>query len=107
MAQPLDFYFFVGSLHTYLAVMRIGEAIDAGIEVRWRPFNLRAIMVEQNNIPARNPVKMAYIYRDVARRAKRLGCPFDQKPTYPFDAELLANRVAVVAAQQGWCREYL
>jgi 2-hydroxychromene-2-carboxylate isomerase len=107
MAQPIDFYFFVGSLHTYLAVMRIGEAIDAGIEVRWHPFNLRAIMIEQNNVPARNPVKMAYIYRDVARRAKRFGYPFEGKPKYPFDADLLANRVAVVAAQQGWCREYL
>lgn len=107
LAQPIDFYFFIGSLHTYLAVMRIGEAIDAGIEVRWRPFNLRAIMVEQNNVPARNPVKMAYIYRDVARRAKRLGCPFEHKPKYPLDIELLANRVAVVAAQQGWCREYV
>jgi 2-hydroxychromene-2-carboxylate isomerase len=107
MAQPIDFYFFVGSLHTYLAVMRIGEAIDAGIEVRWHPFNLRAIMMEQNNIPARNPVKMNYIYRDVARRAKRFGYPIEGKPKYPFDADLLANRVAVVAAQQGWCREYL
>ena len=107
MAQPIDFYFFVGSLHTYLAVMRIGEAIDAGIEVRWRPFNLRAIMMEQNNIPTRNVVKMKYIYRDVARRAKRFGYPFEGVPKYPFDSDLLANRVAVVAAQQGWCHEYL
>jgi 2-hydroxychromene-2-carboxylate isomerase len=107
MAKPIDFFFFVGSLHTYLAVMRIGEAIEAGIEVRWRPFNLRAIMMEQNNIPARNTVKMNYIYRDVARRAKRFGYPFEGKPKYPFDSDLLANRVAVVAAQQGWCREYL
>ncbi|MGE5145601.1 MAG: 2-hydroxychromene-2-carboxylate isomerase [Candidatus Eiseniibacteriota bacterium] len=107
MAQPIDFYFFVGSLHTYLAVMRIGEAIDAGIEERWRPFNLRAIMMEQNNIPARNVVKMKYIYRDVQRRAKRFGYPFEGVPKYPFDSDLLANRVAVIAAQQGWCREYL
>jgi 2-hydroxychromene-2-carboxylate isomerase len=107
MAQPIDLYLFVGSLHTYLAVMRIGEAIDAGIEVRWRPFNLRAIMMEQNNIPARNPVKMAYLYRDVARRARRFGYPIEGMPKYPFDSDLLANRVAVVAAQQGWCREYL
>ena len=107
MAQPIDFYFFIGSLHTYLAVMRIGEATGAGIEVRWHPFNLRAIMMEQNNVPARNPAKMAYIWRDVARRAHRFGCPFEGKPKYPLDTELLANRVAVVAAQQGWCREYL
>lgn len=107
MAQPIDFYFFIGSLHTYLALMRIDEAIDAGVEIRWRPFNLRAIMMEQNNIPARNPVKMSYIYRDVARRAKRFGHPFEGRPKYPFDPDLLANRVAVVAAQQDWCRDYV
>ena len=107
MAEPIDFYLYIGSLHTYLAVMRIDEATDAGLEVRWRPFNLRAIMIEQNNIPARNAVKMNYIYRDVARRAKRFGYPFQGKPKYPFDPDLLANRVAVVAAQQGWCREYV
>jgi 2-hydroxychromene-2-carboxylate isomerase len=50
MQRTLDFFFFYGSIHTYLSVMRI-EALakPAGIAVRWRPFNLREILIEQNN----------------------------------------------------------
>jgi 2-hydroxychromene-2-carboxylate isomerase len=64
-------------------------------------------MMEQNNIPSRNPVKMQYVFRDVVRRARRFGYPFEGKPKFPFDSDLLANRVAVVAAQQDWCHDYL
>jgi 2-hydroxychromene-2-carboxylate isomerase len=56
MAQRMDFYFFFGSLYSYLSVMRVEAlAANAGVELRWRPFNVRAIMVEQDNIPRRNP----------------------------------------------------
>jgi 2-hydroxychromene-2-carboxylate isomerase len=35
MAGHLDFYFFYGSIHSYLSVMRIGAlASAAGVEVR-------------------------------------------------------------------------
>ena len=50
MAGHLDFYFFYGSIHSYLSVMRIGAlASAAAVEVRWQPFNLREILIEQNN----------------------------------------------------------
>jgi 2-hydroxychromene-2-carboxylate isomerase len=104
----MDVFVFIGSLYTYLAVMRAGEAARrAGVELRWRPFNLRAIMVEQNNIPRNNPVKMQYAWRDVERRASRHGLAFRPGLPYPVDPQLLANRVAVVAAMEGWCEEYL
>lgn len=104
MPQRLDFFLFIGSLYTYVAVMRVAEAAaKADVEVRWRPFNLRAIMVEQNNIPARNAIKMAYTWRDIERRAQRHKLPFVANPPYPVDPELLANRVATVAAAEGWC----
>jgi len=108
MPKQLDFYFFYGSTYTYLTVMRIEEAAQrAGIEVRWRPFNVREIMIEQNNIPFRGkPVKMQYMWRDIERRAARYGIPFDRVPTYPVDPESLANRVGVLAATEGWCPEY-
>jgi 2-hydroxychromene-2-carboxylate isomerase len=41
MAGHLDFYFFYGSIHSYLSVMRIGAlASAAGVEVRV-PFACR------------------------------------------------------------------
>ncbi len=108
MPEKLDFFFFYGSIHTYLSVMRIDAlARAAGVGVTWRPFNLREILVEQNNTSfARNPVRLAYNWRDIERRAQRLGVPFQGRPAYPVDPDLLALRVGVVAASQGWCADY-
>ena len=48
MAGHLDFYFFYGSIHSYLSAMRIGAlASAAGVAVRWQPFNLREILIEE------------------------------------------------------------
>lgn len=108
MPEKLDFFFFYGSIHTYLSVMRIeGLARAAGISVAWHPFNLREILVQQNNTAfARNPVRLAYNWRDIERRAQRLGIPFQGRPPYPVDPDLLALRVGAVAASQGWCADY-
>jgi|SRR5215510_1166857 len=108
MTASLDFFFFYGSIYTYLAVMRIDElAVSAGVDVVWRPFNLREILLEQNNTAfTRNPVRMNYCWRDVERRAARHGLPFVPRPPHPVDPDLLALRVGVIAAAEGWCAEY-
>ena len=71
MARELNFFFFYGSTYTYLSVMRVANlASAADLTVRWRPFNVRQIMIETNNIPfAGKPAKAAYMWRDIARRA--------------------------------------
>ena len=108
MAAPLEFFFFYGSIHSYLSVMRIeAMAARAGVAVRWRAFNLREILIEQNNTGfTRNEVKMNYVWHDVERRAKRHGIPFAGRAPYPADPDLLALRVGLIAAQGGWCTPY-
>ena len=108
MAASLDFYFFYGSIHSYLSVMRIDALASAAqVEVRWRPFNLREILVEQNNTAfTKNEVKMNYFWRDIERRAARHQIPFAGRAPYPADPDLLALRVGLVAAQESWCAEY-
>ena len=108
MPRALDFFFFIGSTYTYLAVNRIQDAAaKAGVPVRWRPFSVRAIMREQNNNPfTGKPAKMKYMWRDVERRAKRYSIPFRSIPPYPVDPDELANRVASLASLEGWCPEY-
>ena len=72
--NAIDFWFTVGSTYTYLTVSRL-DAIEKanGIRFRWRPFNARAIMQEMNNVPfATKPTKLAYMWRDVERRAELL-----------------------------------
>jgi len=108
MGASLDFYFFYGSIHSYLSVMRVDAlAATAQIAVRWQPFNLREILIEQNNTGfTKNAVKMDYFWRDLERRAKHQNIPFVGRAPYPADPDLLALRVGLVAAQEGWCAEY-
>jgi 2-hydroxychromene-2-carboxylate isomerase len=108
MRPKLAFFFFYGSIHSYLSVMRIETlGTSAGVDVSWRPFNLREILVEQNNTSfAKNQARLNYNWRDIERRAARLGVAFDGRPPYPVDPELLALRVGVVAAAEAWCPEY-
>src|SRR5262245_10150218 len=105
VAAPLEFFFFYGSIHSYLSVMRIeGVASQAGVTVRWRPFNLREILIEQNNTGfTSNEVKMNYFWHDVERRAARHNIPFAGRAPYPADPDLLALRFGLIAAQEGWC----
>jgi 2-hydroxychromene-2-carboxylate isomerase len=107
MKPQMDFFFFIGSVYTYLAVMRIEEeAARAGVVVNWRPFSVRDIMIEQNNLPRNQPAKMAYMWRDSERRARRHGVPYKGRPPYPIDPEQRANRVATLAKTQGWCEDF-
>ena len=108
MQSHLDFFFFLGSTYTYLAVNR-AEAVASreNVALRWHPFSVRSIMIEQNNRPfVGKPVKLAYMWRDVERRARRYGIPFAFIPNYPNDADELANRVATLAALEGWCPQF-
>ena len=106
-ATPIDFWFSIGSLYTYLTVMRIDRVEDIhDITFRWRPFNVRAIMIEMENVPSRMPRKVEYIWRDLERRSSMYLCDFPARPPYPLKNFELANRIAVVAATEGWCAEY-
>jgi len=108
LAKLIDFYFFYGSIHSYLSVMRVGALASAAqVAVRWRPFNLREILIEQNNTAfIRNEVKMNYFWHDIERRARRHAIAFAGRAPYPADPNLLALRVGSIAAREDWCEEY-
>jgi 2-hydroxychromene-2-carboxylate isomerase len=109
MPSQIDFWFSIGSTYSYLSVMRIDEVVqEAGLTVRWRPFDVRAIMVEMNNIPFHTkPVKLRYMWRDVERRAALYGLPWSAIPPYPIKHLSLVNRIALSAAEEGWCADYV
>jgi 2-hydroxychromene-2-carboxylate isomerase len=103
----IDFFYFFGSCYAYLSVMRIDKlAAEAGVEVRWRPFSVRDLMTEKGYSLRTQPIKMTYIFRDVERRARLHSIPFEKPPIWPTDPDQLANRVGIVALNQGWGREY-
>ncbi|MEI9403470.1 2-hydroxychromene-2-carboxylate isomerase [Mesorhizobium argentiipisi] len=105
--KQLDFFYFFGSGYSYLSVMRIGAmAKQSGVAVRWRPFNVRTVMAENNVALRTQTAKVKYMWRDVERRAATHGVPYVGPPTWPTDPNLLANRTAMVAAEEGWCEAY-
>jgi 2-hydroxychromene-2-carboxylate isomerase len=107
--KSIDFWFSVGSTYTYLTVMRLaGVERETGISFNWRPFNVRAIMIEMNNIPfANKPVKARYMWHDIERRAKKYGIAAAVPAPYPLEHFDRANRVAIVGRHEGWCRDYV
>ncbi|HUI34340.1 MAG TPA: DsbA family protein, partial [Stellaceae bacterium] len=71
------------------------------------PFSVRQIMIEMDNIPFRTkPVKAAYMWRDIERRAEMYGLPARVPAPYPLAQWDAANRVAVLGAAEGWVKDY-
>ena len=107
--KPIDFWFSIGSTYTYLTVMRLPAfAKDNGVKFNWRPFNVRTILIEQGNIPfAGKPVKAAYMWRDIERRAANYGLEVTVPAPYPLEHLPLANQVAILGMQEGWGQDYV
>ena len=105
----IEFWFSIGSTYTYLSVMRLAEIeCKSGVPFVWRPFSVRQIMIEMDNIPFRTkPVKAAYMWRDIERRASKYEVPLKVPAPYPLKNFDLASRVAVLGEMEGWCPNYV
>jgi len=105
----IDFWFSTGSTYTYLTVARLPAlAATEGVRFNWRPFSVRAIMREQNNIPfAGKPVKTAYMWRDIERRAAMYGLKAKVPVPYPLKEFDLAHKLAILGLAEGWGIAYL
>ena len=65
-------------------------------------------MQEMDNVPfATKPIKLAYMWRDVERRASRYELPLKVPAPYPLKNFDLASRVAVLGEMEGWCPKYV
>lgn len=104
----VDFWYSIGSTYSYLTIMRLADVEKAsGAAFRWRPFNVRHVMVAQNNIPFKDkPVKSAYMWRDIERRAQRYGLSPVLPAPYPLPGLPFANQVAILGVGEGWVRDY-
>lgn len=106
---PIDFWFSIGSTYSYLTIMRLdGVAAETGATFTWRPFNVRALMMAQDNIPfANKPAKAAYMWRDIERRLGKYGLHAELPAPYPLENLALANQVALVGMEEGWGKAYV
>ena len=109
--KNIDFWFTIGSTYTYLTAMRL-ESVSrkTAISFNYRPFSVLEIMLEMDNIPfLEKPIKSQYMWRDIERRAQKYGCAAKVPAPYPPEREQydIANLVAVVGSEEGWCDKYL
>ena len=106
----IDFYFSIGSTYTYLSVTRILDVEKKhGIKFNWKPFSVRAIMKEMNNIPFPKDKKnkVDYMWRDIERRAEDYGFFAKTPVPYPLSEFDLANQIAILGLDKGWGIDYV
>lgn len=98
--MKVEFWFEFASTYSFLSAMRLPDiAARRDIEILWRPFLLGPIFTSQGLTSSPfsvYPIKGRYMWRDVERRAKRLGLAFRQPERFPHNG-LLAARVATAA----------
>ena len=108
--KEIDFYFSIGSTYTYLAVTRIIDVEKENqVKFNWKPFSVRAIMKEMNNIPfPKDKInKVNYMWRDIERRAEGYGFFAKTPVPYPLSEFDLANQIAVLGLDKGWGVDYI
>ena len=106
----IDFFFSIGSTYTYLSVTRILEVEKKSqVKFNWKPFSVRAIMKEMNNIPFPKEKlnKVNYMWRDIERRAQGYGFFAKTPVPYPLSEFDLANQIAILGLKKGWGIDYV
>ena len=106
----IDFFFSLGSTYTYLTVTRILEVEKKNqVKFNWKPFSVRAIMKEMNNIPFPKDKlnKVNYMWRDIERRAEGYGFFAKTPVPYPLSEFDLANQIAILGLNKGWGIDYV
>ena len=108
--KNIDFYFSIGSTYTYLTVTRILDVEKKHqVKFNWKPFSVRAIMKEMNNIPfPKDKInKVNYMWRDIERRAEGYGFFAKTPVPYPLSEFDLANQIAILGLDKGWGTDYI
>ena len=106
----IDFFFSIGSTYTYLSVTRILEVEKKNqVKFNWKPFSVRAIMKEMNNIPFPKDKlnKVNYMWRDIERRSEMYGFFAKTPVPYPLTEFDLANQIAILGLGKGWGIDYV
>ena len=106
----IDFYFSIGSTYTYLAVTRILDVEkNHQVSFNWKPFSVRVIMKEMNNIPFPKDKlnKVNYMWRDIERRAEGYGFFAKTPVPYPLSEFDLANQIEILGLDKSWGVDYV
>lgn len=105
----IDYWFSVASTYNFLTAMRLdGVERASGLTFRWRPFDLRRILLDMNNVPfSGKPVKMSYMWRDVQRRAAGYGIEAKLPAPYPLQHSVVGAQIALLGMREGWGKDFV
>lgn len=105
----LEFWFDFASTYSYIAAMQIETRCAQGdVALRWRPFLLGPIFALQgwDDSPYNlNPIRGAYMWRDLERLTSKYGYPWRKPSQFPR-ASTLAARVGAFAQDEPWIGTY-
>ena len=87
MSKTVDFYFDFGSPAAYLAYTQLPKlAADTGASVVMKPMLLGGVFQATGNRPPISvPLKGSYLFKDLARYARRYGVPLNMNPHFPIN----------------------
>ncbi|MEM9724971.1 MAG: 2-hydroxychromene-2-carboxylate isomerase [Pseudomonadota bacterium] len=107
--MKIEIWIEFASTYSHLTVWRAPKLLEAeGVDYAWRPFLLGVIFKQKgwNSSPfVLDPVKGAHMWRDVERRAERIGAPFQRPSLFPANG-LHAARIMTAAEDESWCAAF-
>ncbi len=110
MSQPVEFWFEFASSYSYPAAMRVEAACaERGVPLIWRPFLLGPVFAAQGLETSPfllNPIKGAYMWRDIERLCAAEGLAFQMQSSFPRGS-ILAARVACYFAEADWIGDFV
>jgi 2-hydroxychromene-2-carboxylate isomerase len=104
--MTLEFWYEFASTYSYPAAWRVDRLAGAqGVRVIWRPFLLGPLLQRQQGLTD-SPFNLVeakgrYMWRDLERVCHQEMLPFRRPKIFPRRT-LLAARLALVGAEQGW-----
>lgn len=98
MTKVVEFYFDFGSPASWLAYTQLPAMADEyGAELKYKPVLLGGIFkATGNNTPAALPPKGQYLFRDLARFARRYGVALTFPPGFPVNTLTLMRIITGV-----------
>ncbi|MES2918535.1 MAG: 2-hydroxychromene-2-carboxylate isomerase [Pseudomonadota bacterium] len=99
MSRKVEFFFDVVSPYSYLAALQVGK-LEALAPVVWRPFLIGGVFkLSGNTMPAANPAKGQYMFKDLQRLFDYLGEAHQFPSAFPVNS-LTAMRALTAAAPE-------
>jgi 2-hydroxychromene-2-carboxylate isomerase len=103
--MEIEFFYEFASTYSYPAAMTIEAlAAETGVTVHYRPFLLGPVFAAQGSSDSpfnAYPAKGRYMWRDLERVCAELGLAWQRPSVFPRRS-VLAARVALLAAEEGW-----